>query len=466
VKILKIVILCITLLLSAGCAQGLTELPLQTALVMADLGRSAEQVMRPTATPESEPTAQPQETPTAKDRFSIDADVMAQIRRRTTGATPQQTLSGECVYVRYDEAIEIAFWALDERADGNETLCGYGGLAQKIQDNRDILNLDNVFGIAAGTLGGDEAVTFYRNFATLLHRDAERTNGEAYRELMRSLSEGDTTQAIAGLNNILLGVDWWTTLAYGVGADQPAMLFINEEANDGPFMLFLGEDAVGDTQIVLAHVYMEADLDLVFDAFVRIIERVTDGEAPQVDLDLPEHACDYLDAEQAAVILGEDVEIVDELVDSCGYIPVGSLDQDEQGSFVGLSFHSGNDAADFVDSIIEDLIDQSRRLDRDVEKAVEAALVADDFGAALRLLPDLAVEPEALFFSARPDLSAGTIGVEWEMDDQSLRGLMTEGANGEIVFLLVTYVEMAEEGALLTAMDAFFADVIVEIGTP
>ncbi|MCC7196464.1 MAG: hypothetical protein IT356_12995 [Gemmatimonadaceae bacterium] len=461
-KLPQIVILWIALLLTAGCAQRLTELPMQSALVMTDLGRSVEQVMLATATPESEPITAPQETPTAEDGFTLDNDVIDQIRRRGAGQPVQQTPDTTCPYMSYDEAVEITFWGLGRRPDGDETLCGYGGLAQKIRDNRDILNLVYTYGVVAGTLNGTESVTFYRNLATLLHRDTGRANGEAYRELMRVLSDGDTSQAIDGLNNIVMAVDWWSTLEFGGSAEQPGMLFINEEAEGGPFILFLSQDAVGDTQLVIAHVYTEADLDLVLDTFVQVIERVASGDDALIPLDLPKQACDYLTAEQATVILGQEVEVDQDEGDRCSYVPSAEVASNDPNIYMGFAFYSGDEALDFFDSVISDLSDDSRRLDADIEDAIDAALAEEDFGAALLLLPDLAVRPESLFFSARPDLGESVVGVEWDTDGRSLHGRMAEGASGELVFFIVSFVEVDDESALTTAMDAFFADFIAD----
>lgn len=384
----------------------------------------------------------------------------AQERLATLAATSARETT--CPFLSYDEAIAIVMEAVPPAVDGDAGFCGYGGLVEIVLGEGDPLDLGSAYGVAAGTLTDEAALSFFRRMATALNRDTRRANQDIYEDVMEMLADGDMTYAIQGLLEILLAIDDWIVFDYSDEGMFPGIVFIKPEADGGPFIMFIGRDAGERTLLLIAHVGEDSYPPLVMQGLAGVAERLAGGESWSAadTADPLAAACFYLTEAKAEAILAGPVENYTATVDECGYFIAHDPESEDAYSSLALIFARGEDAVDFLDQIATDIEDQRPRPSRVLRRQIDALLEEGDLRGSLALLPDFAARQSTIQVRAQPDAGDSGIAMVWAMDEITLHGLVAVHPNGDLILLLAQIYQPEDQNEIETALVAAMQELL------
>ncbi len=372
-----------------------------------------------------------------------------------------------CPFVSFDEAITIAMEVVPTTMDGDAGFCGYGGLVARMLEDADPLALGTTYGVAAGFLTGDTALSFFQRMATALNQDTGQANQDVYATLMAMLSEGDLTYAVAGLNETLLAVDDWITFDLGEEGSFPGMAFVRPEADGGPFIMFVGRDLEQRTLLVVAHVGEDSYPTLVMQGLYGIADRLVSGDGLiEFDDAVPQRnsACSYLSPAYAEAILGGAAENFEATADQCGYYLEHDSEVQEAFSSAMLLFARGDEAVGYLDQLAADLEGESVSVDPTAREPIDEFLAQGDLRGALSLIPDFAARQTTLQITSRPDVGDTVLYVTLVVDSTTVHTLVAVHPNGDLILLNASLFQSQDQARADSLLAAIMQELLASEG--
>ncbi len=115
-----------------------------------------------------------------------------------------------CPFLSQADAIAVLGEPVTNAWDGPATLCGYGGLAQKLDDTHDILALGSTHGVAAGVLSDQATSQLLLQLIQALQMDNIQGDQTTYLRLKAWLTAGMNEDVITELEGLVDGLPDWS----------------------------------------------------------------------------------------------------------------------------------------------------------------------------------------------------------------------------------------------------------------
>ncbi|MCX6046808.1 MAG: hypothetical protein NT075_17015 [Chloroflexi bacterium] len=178
-----------------------------------------------------------------------------------------------CPALSQADAIAIVGKPVLSGWDGSATLCGYGGLAQKLGDTYDMLALDSTYGVAAGVLSDQSTSQLLLNIVETLHEDNAQDDPTVYPRLKTWLMAGMNEDVIAQLDLSVDNSSTWTGGGISDLGKFGVWLSKTTEAGD-QLILLLAPRLDGGTVFVIAQTKSARTEQLLPEAMIKVADKL------------------------------------------------------------------------------------------------------------------------------------------------------------------------------------------------